>query len=314
MSSRLRAIGLRLPRGRQRPPRWLLAVAIAAIAAGAFFAIRSLPDDLEHFVWWPIAAIAVLVVPGVTLNGYEYLVTARLSGVTVRLLAAVRIAIYGTAANLLPLPGASLVRIEAMRRSGASLGRATKSTAAVGVAWLAASLVAAGLVLLPRGLIALPPLAAGAAALAVLVAVLARGRTRRETLRAVATILAVELAFVVTAAAKLWFAMTAIGADPSVAAALTIGVSGVLASATGFLPGGLGLREGLAAALGPLVGIDPSIAFLAVLIDRIVSLSALALIATAMLASERRLGGGGGSDELQTSPPEPSSATDTSHA
>ena len=123
MSSRLRAIGLRLPRGRQRPPRWLLAVAIAAIAAGAFFAIRSLPDDLEHFVWWPIAAIAVLVVPGVTLNGYEYLVTARLSGVTVRLLAAVRIAIYGTAANLLPLPGASLVRIEAMRRSGASLAR-----------------------------------------------------------------------------------------------------------------------------------------------------------------------------------------------
>lgn len=144
MSVNLRAIGRRWarPSGRERPPRWLFLVPIAAIAVGAWLAVGLLPSDLAGFEWWPIAVMAALTVPAVALNGYEYLVTARLSGVKVGLLAAVRIAIYGTAANLLPLPGASLVRIEAMRRSGVSLRRGTTVTAAVGLAWLAISLIA----------------------------------------------------------------------------------------------------------------------------------------------------------------------------
>ena len=310
MSVNLRAIGRRWarPSGRERPPRWLFLVPIAAIAVGAWLAVGLLPSDLAGFEWWPIAVMAALTVPAVALNGYEYLVTARLSGVKVGLLAAVRIAIYGTAANLLPLPGASLVRIEAMRRSGASLRRGTTVTAAVGLAWLAISLIAAGVALIPQGLISLPPLGAGAAALLLSGAALSRGRDRGQTARAVATVAAVELAFVATNAAKLWLAMTALGADPSIAAALSIGVSIAVAAATGFLPGGLGIREGLAAALGPLVGIEPSVAFLAVVIDRIVSLTVLAIIAAVIFATGERMRAEVASNEPQTRPPEPSSS------
>lgn len=266
-----------------RPPRWVVGVVLAMLVVGALAAIRSLPDDLGDFRWWPVAVLVAVTPIGLLLNGYEYLVSARVGGVRVRYWPALRVAVYGTAANLLPLPGASIVRIEAMRRSGAGLGRATAATAAVGATWLGVSTLAAGVLLAPAGITAVPFLVAGVVGVAAGWLVVRRGVPTAEALSNFGRILAVETAFVALQAVQLGLALAAIGAPVDAATAFTLGVSTTVAAATGFLPGGLGLREAIAAALGPVVGLEPSTAFLAAVIDRVVSLSIVAAAAVVIL-------------------------------
>jgi hypothetical protein len=58
----------------------------------------------------------------------------------------------------------------------------------------------------------------------------------------------------------------------------TLTIATAAASAVGILPGGLGLREVLAAALAPLVGLPAAVALFAVSVDRIIGLTGLALM------------------------------------
>lgn len=269
-----------------RPPRWLTLVVIVALAVGAWLAFRSLPDDVA-FDATSIVLLALLSLPGLVINGTEYKVTAHLGGVRVGLVAAMRIALYGSAANLLPLPGASVVRIEAMRRSGARLRRAATVTVAVGLAWLGVSLLLAGVVLITSGPSALLFLLIGALVLGVVAAVIARGRPRREAATGFAMVMGVELAFVVIQALRLWLALRSFGVHVGLQASFTLGVSNAVAAATGFLPGGLGIREAIAAALGPVVGLEASTAFLAALVDRVVALAVLAVLSVPLLAMSR---------------------------
>ena len=59
--------------------------------------------------------------------------------------------------------------------------------------------------------------------------------------------------------------------------------SSAAASAVGILPGGLGLREILAGALAPLVGLNSAVALFAVSVDRIIGLVVLALMSGALV-------------------------------
>ena len=49
----------------------------------------------------------------------------------------------------------------------------------------------------------------------------------------------------------------------------------IAASAVGFLPGGIGLREVIAAGLAPLVGLPASLGYLSAALDRVVGLTVL---------------------------------------
>ena len=190
-----------------------------------------------------------------------------------------------TAANLLPIPGVSLVRIEAISRRGVGLGVATSATLGVGLVWLGTSLLMAGLL----GLLSTPLLAAGFIGGGVVPLVAAWGVFTRigTERRAVIGIAAVQVAAVTTQAARFWLAIAAIDASPTVGRTFALGVSVTVAAAAGFLPGGLGIREAIAAVLGPLIGLTAAETFLATLLDRVAGLAAICVIAVLVLVATR---------------------------
>lgn len=274
-------------RAAERPAvsRALVVLAVGALVVGAVGAVRSLPDDAT--VDWPMLALVGLVGTPLTvaLSALGYRLAAAGAGVDERLVDSVRISVYGTAANLLPIPGGSIVRIEALRRAGVSLGAATGVTIAVGVVWLGVSLTMAGLI----GLWTTPGLAAlfllgGAVPLLAAWRILDRVGAGWQV---GAALVAVHVGVAVVQAARIWVAVSAIGASPTVAQSFALGVSVSVAAAAGFLPGGLGVREAVATVLGPLIGLTAAETFLATLLDRIAGLVAIAVIAVVVLVATR---------------------------
>jgi len=79
-----------------------------------------------------------------------------------------------------------------------------------------------------------------------------------------------------------------IGVDLTVTQALALSIAGAITVAIGFLPGGLGIREALIAALSPLIGLDLETGVLLGAVDRLVWLSALALAGVGLAVSRRR--------------------------
>jgi uncharacterized membrane protein YbhN (UPF0104 family) len=70
-----------------------------------------------------------------------------------------------------------------------------------------------------------------------------------------------------------------------VAQALALSLAGSLGSAVGFLPAGLGVREVLAAGIGPLVGLPAAVSLVATAVDRVLGLVVLAAIAAVLVAT-----------------------------
>ncbi|QGG95856.1 lysylphosphatidylglycerol synthase domain-containing protein [Actinomarinicola tropica] len=301
---------LRRAAARPAVARPLVALTVVALAVGSVSAARSLPDGVE-VRWWLVVLVGAVGTPAtVALNALEYRASARAVGVDETLGTAARVSIYGTAANLLPLPGGSLVRIDAIRRRGGSMRSATSITIAVGLLWLGASLVMAG----GLGATTTPGLAVVflLAGVAPLVAAHLVMRRLGSPPRAFVVIAAVQVAAVSVQALRFWLAAAAIDADLGPSQAFALGVSVTVAAAAGFLPGGLGIREAIAAALGPLIGLTASQTFLATLVDRIAGLAAVTVVAVVVMAATRgearrlldqEAGNLAAPDDRSTSPP-----------
>ncbi len=236
----------------------------------------------------------------VAFNALEYLASGLVLGHRIAMRDALPIAIYARAANLLPLPGAALVRMQALKREGSSYGRAASATTATALFWLSASLLVAAVFLVTdRWAIALLFLAgavlvavAGWSALRAIVVRRVEGPPAAEALRLSAILLAVEVAMVVVRGVRFWLVMVGFDIGGSFQGAMVIPVAGVLASAIGFFPSGLGIREVLSGGLSRMVGDTASSGLLASGLDRLVSLPVLALISLAVAVAHRRAGSG----------------------
>src|SRR3954471_24688818 len=126
----------------------LLAAAVVFFVVG-FLGWRALPAEDRHLNLVAALVVMVVLAPLTTLlNGLEYAGVARLVGKHPPLPRALHIAVLGTAANLLPVPGAVLVRVDALRREGTSVRRSTAASACAAFLWGAAAAVLAGLALL----------------------------------------------------------------------------------------------------------------------------------------------------------------------
>ncbi len=265
--------------------RILIVVVVIGLVWGSVTAFDSLPDD-NDIDWWPVMLAALVATPvGVGLLAYEFRLSAAAIGQDQSWGRSARISIYGTAANLLPIPGASLIRIDALRRAGATYSRATLTTLSVGLVWLGASLwMASGISVAGSPGLSAVFFAAGAVPLAGALRVFGRiGASTGVALR----ILAVQVGLVSIQAARLYIAIAALGEDATLSRAFALGVSVTVAAAAGFLPGGLGLRELIATALGPLVGLTTSEAFLVSVLDRVSGLGAMAVAAVVILIATR---------------------------
>ncbi|MGD2061496.1 MAG: hypothetical protein PVF87_11555, partial [Acidimicrobiia bacterium] len=239
--------------------------------------------------WWMLVLVGLIGVPlTIVLNGVEYRLSAAVLDHVVPMAEALRISVLSSAANLLPIPGAVLVRTRALNRLGARPGSAFAATGAIAVAWMGTTFgLAGGLLTLRRPLIGSLCLVGGLACLVVAYLLIHR-RTDRA-IELFFRVVLVEASLVVVGAARLLILLAAIGFEADLIQTVALTISGLVASATGFFPGGLGIRELVIGALSPLVGLPASAGVVAAALDRILALAILGVTAMAFILTERRL-------------------------
>lgn len=262
--------------------RVLLAVALAAFVSMTTLAIVNFPDDLDPEPrWWLLGLVGGFgPLVTITLNGLEYVQQGRLVGRRIAVGDAVRVSVLGTAANLAPVPGSVIVRTSALAVDEVGVKRAAATTATVGLGWLGASALAAG---------ALQPFADRVALGGVLIAigivflaltfVLVRRAAPEDGVGAVfGAIVAVELGTVAIGALRLTGFVYGLGLDITASQAVGLTLAGVIASATGVFPAGLGIREALIALASPVLDLPVAVGLVAAAADRIAGLSVLAAL------------------------------------
>jgi uncharacterized membrane protein YbhN (UPF0104 family) len=280
-----------------RGRRISLAVSAAVFVVAMVLSAQGLPAGERDIQWWALIVTGVIGIPSlILLSGVEYTASAAVLGHHVRLRDSLTIALYARAANLLPIPGAALVRMQALKRAGSSYKRAASATLATALFWLSGALLVGGVVLVAyRPLIAAAFLAGGVvtcamAHVAVRSIIARRGAAGdREAVFRSAVLLTVELAMVLIRGVLFWFIMIGFDIGGSFSGAMVLPVAVVLASAIGFFPAGLGAREVIAAALAGLVGDTAGSGALASGLDRLVSLPVMAVIAIALAVTGHRL-------------------------
>ena len=265
----------------------LVAVVLVVLGLAAAIAVQSLPDGTTLELA-PLLALAVATTLTLLLNAVEHAATARVAGGREQFLAALRVSVYGNIANLLPLPGSVVVRVQALRNRGHRGTVALGATAAVGVCWIAVSFALAGPLLVASRPLLGVGLVVGALAGGVLCAAWTRRLPGERSVSLWVEIVLIEVAKVVVQAFRLHLALVALGAAPTVGQSFALGISVSVSSAIAFLPAGLGVREGIATAMGALVGLSAATSLLATLVDRAVGLiMALPLSAIVLLLPDK---------------------------
>jgi hypothetical protein len=268
----------RARRASERSRRWLLPVAFGAFVVVGLVAFLGLPEGLEVEPALLVVS-AILVCPlAVVANAAEFTATARALGRRVGPSEALRVAVLSSAANLLPLPGAVAVRTHQLR-AVAGTRAAFGVTAAAGICWLGTALVAAG-----AADVVVNGRAAGAAVIATgavgvgAAAVLVRRAAGDDPVRRRAWwwIWGCEVGQVAVGTARLALAVAALGHPVDLAQSLGLAVAPVAGSAVGVLPGGLGVREAIAASIAALVDLPAAIGGAAAAVDRLLGLVVVA--------------------------------------
>ena len=283
-----------------------LALALVLFVGGAVLGALSLPDVEQEPRWELLAVVGLVGLPlTLAVNAAEYQVTAAILDYRIPFVAALRVGVLATAANLLPIPGAVLVRAHAVRKLGAPYGKIVLSTGAVGICFVGTTCLMAGAVLAASGELAFGGvlLGAGLVLLALALVLLVRERGRRTGVRLLLATAARATAAIVVKAGRLYLILVAFGYDAGVTQALTLTLAAIIALSLGFFPGGLGAAEVLAAALSPLVGLSAAVGFVASAVDRLVSLFGLAVIAGGVILLDRRRHRAGSSRGEQAAPP-----------
>lgn len=261
-----------------RVERVLVVVAAVVFIVATAVAWRSLPATDGPLLWLPVViAGTVGIAAMLTLNAVEYRIAARSAGLAMGFTAAMRINVLASAAALLPLPGSVLVRVQGLRSAGATYRTATAAIAVVGVAWTATTFLMAGIAQLIAGEVALGlmVLAGGVVLSGVAVVVSRRAAGVRYTGAAAAGMVAVQVGRVMVQAARFWLLVIALGASASVGQVVALTVAVSISTAIAIFPGGLGIRELLAAGIAPLIGLPASVSLVVVAVDRLLGLVAL---------------------------------------
>ena len=123
----------------------VLGLATFGLAAGLYFSVRSQPDLLARIDPRPLALVAGIGVPFIVVfNAIEFTLSAKLLGKRIPFFTAVETTVVGSAANMLPLPGGTMVRIAALKSAGSTYRHGTTVTLLIGLLWLSIAFIYAG--------------------------------------------------------------------------------------------------------------------------------------------------------------------------
>lgn len=262
----------------------LMGLALVAFLAMGAVALKNYPSDVAQSPNWVLLVAIGIVGPTLTVlaNSEEYRVQGRMVDVPIGRIKAVQVTVVATAANLLPIPGSLVVRTQALS-STAGYRAAIRTTTMAGAVWLFATVLLGGVSLLFIGLPLVGALLILVGSLGLVLCGWYMRRTTPRWRRRLLELFLVETATSVIGAARLLVILLALGLDVSVGQAVALTMSGVIASATGIFPAGLGVREAVAAGIASAVSLPASLGFVATAADRIAGLVVLAVASGAIL-------------------------------
>lgn len=261
--------------------RIVLFLAACGFVLGIYLSHRAQPDLLENLNWSALALVAFVGLPIIAiLNILEFQASAKMVSQQFSFVQAAEITVIGSVANMLPIPGGTMVRVAALKMGGASIKRGTSATLLVSGLWIGISFIYSSLWLFWLEITAfnlgILLLLAGLAALAVCIFLALR---LSNDWYVIAQLAVLKVGLVVVDAVNLFACLLALGGTASFADASVLAVSGVLGAAVSIVPAGLGIREGAAALLAPIVSVSVASAYLAASLSRITSLAILSPIA-----------------------------------
>lgn len=249
-----------------------IVVAAMIFIVGAIVSLRGRPEmltGLESTIWiWVFALVPFTVLS----NATQFWLTARIAGLRPPVFKVLTVTLLSTAANLLPVPGGSVVRIMALKKPGQNFRQPIALTAFVAIIWLSiSSLVAAACLFLLR-LNGLALIAVTLFTISGIFAKFAWPAGLSESRRWIAGLVLVQSFLVVVGGIRLWLCFHAIGEPINLQESLVLLFSSVVAALAGIAPGGFGLTEATAAGLAVLIGVAPDAAFIATALNRITGL------------------------------------------
>jgi len=294
LRARMPALVDRIQHARAPSPRFkriTLALALLVFVVATVLAVRALPplppDGRQPALFLVVAALAAM---SIVINGAEYTLSSAALGGRVPLGDATRISVLSTAANLLPIPGAAIVKTRALQRRGHGLRIAATLTIAIGIIWVGVAGVMAGTLVAATGNrvgLGIGLTAAGLVILVLGAVILANQKTVMSSRRLVVWALAIEIVSVALTSVRFYLVLRAIGFDGSLAQSATLAATAIVASAAGIFPGGLGLRELLSSAVGPAVGLSSAVSTVVAAVERIAGLAVVAIMALAVMFIDR---------------------------
>lgn len=264
-----------------------MGIALVLFFGGTWLAWRNLPEIETQPNWWLLLPASLMSVVAIAVNAGEFRIASRLLGARIRFRSAFHVSVLSSAANMLPIPGAVVVKTRALRQQGQGYKDSIAITSAVGLMWVALAFLTAGLLqAVDRRIGAAAAMTAvGLIGLGVTYMLLSAAVGRMRAASAAVPVALIELASVVAASVRIYLVMYAMGFDASIGQAVALTVAAIVASAVGIFPGGLGLRELLSAAMAELVGLDPAVGLLVSAVDRIMSYAVLGFLTALMLGT-----------------------------
>jgi uncharacterized membrane protein YbhN (UPF0104 family) len=279
-TSRLAGLQQTLQKNKRFIRKVAMGLATVFLIVGLIYSYNMQPQVLQNLQWRPIIVLAAIGVPlTLWLNAVEFRILARLNRIQMPMVKALEVTVIGSAANMLPLPGSTIVRVAALKAAGSPLVRGTSSTILGGVIWVSVAFGYAGLWMLGLGTGFIAPAFIAIGGL-VLIGSVFWWLKLDGSFRLFAWMFATKLLLVFTDSARIYLCFASLGVSASFAQISGLAVAGVLGSAVSIVPAGLGVREGVSAALSPIVGLVSVLGFMAAFINRLVGLSVLAPVAS----------------------------------
>jgi hypothetical protein len=282
----------------KRVERILLIVSFIVFVVLGVIAVGNFPD-VGTGIRWEILLPAGILGTGASLlfNAAEFSVTARFVGQEVPFLRSMRVTIIGSAANLLPLPGGALVRVQALASDGARYRHSLTAAATIGVMSVGATFVVVG--------IASSGTAGVGAVLAlfgigIVVSLVATAMLRTATSDARHAgkygvyFFVVEALYATMASFRLWGIFEGLGVHVSLPDAFALSGVGSIATAASFFPGEMGVKEALVGLVSPLVGVPVAVGITGAVVTRLFGFATLAVASSTLVVRDfftRRHGG-----------------------
>ncbi|MEX6633046.1 lysylphosphatidylglycerol synthase domain-containing protein [Hyphococcus lacteus] len=249
----------------------VFSIAAIIFIGGIIYSWENLNLSANKLNVLPVVILITFAIPvSIFLNSCETWLTARLANKRFGFLESLRLTIIAIASNSLPIPGATIVRLSSLKKSGASTTTSIMITLTLIAIWAGVSFLFSGIYLLQ--IISW----LGGASLAVGTTLLLGGviglhRTNKNWPLIIYSI-ALKIFLTATIILRMGLCLYAVGIEASIAQLSIFAIGGLLGSASSIVPAGLGLRELASAVLAPISGIAASAAFVATALNRVISL------------------------------------------